>query len=66
MVKGPKERTNRVQLVIRIMKYKRVKVSSISEATRSLQKLLKMDLECQTVLETPFCAQNQVYVGQKQ
>lgn len=66
MVKGPKERTNRVQLVIRIMNYKRVKVSSISEATRSLRKLLKMDLECQTVLETPFCAQNQVYVGQKQ
>lgn len=66
MVKGPKEKANGAQLVRRIMKYKWVKVSYILEATRSLRKLLKMDLECQTVLETPFCAQNQVYVGQRQ
>lgn len=56
---GSKEKANEAQLVRRIMKYKWVKASSISEATRSLRKLLKMDLECQAVLEAPFCAQNQ-------
>lgn len=47
-------------------KYKWVKVSSALETTRSLWKLLKIELEGQTVLEIPFCAQNQVYVGQIQ